>query len=210
MTRLLTPRSFSRNISFRSINCLWLSFACLIISCSVQNDSQAIVRKSFDSPQRNCHVELLVDKETGAILLGYVLLNKNQSFSEVDLKTKDGPIVSVTNVYFHAPGRSSFGFGSGWNRSTEEVVIDSIEFNRKSGDIFLLVDEGSDKKTLQLAGDLKFTDIMTFISDLRDKNDEEHLVDHFDSASKRLLHRNGTSHSKDNTIETGDDARPKQ
>lgn len=131
-------------------------------------------------------MEILVDARTEEVLLGYVLLHKSQTFSEVDLRTQDGPVVSVTNLYLHSPGVSSFGFGSGWNRSTEVVVIDSTEFNRKSGCFFFVVDDGSDKKVSQLKGELKFGGIDILFSELREKNGEQNLVADIDAASSRM------------------------
>ena len=56
-------------------------------------------------------------------LLAFILFDPNRSYEKTDFSGGDGPEVSATNINLHAPGASTFGYGSIWNRTSDLLEI---------------------------------------------------------------------------------------
>lgn len=76
-------------------------------------------------------------------LLAFILFDPNRSYETTDFSGGDGPEVSATNINLHAPGASTFGYGSIWNRTSDLLEIQGREFARKNGNVFLILQTDS-------------------------------------------------------------------
>jgi len=76
-------------------------------------------------------------------LLAFIMFDPNRSYDKCDFSGGDGPDVSATNIYLHAKGASTFGYGAIWNRTSDLMAIQDREFSRKNGNVFLILQTDS-------------------------------------------------------------------
>lgn len=79
--------------------------------------------------------------QIGKSLLLVICYSPFREFSSVTQQSGDGRTVSTLNQEFHQEGKSSFGFGSGWNRESDVFVIDSKVYSRSVGNVFVILED---------------------------------------------------------------------
>lgn len=128
-----------------------IPFALYFCVLGLQGGDHIVVRReTLEIHGRSGRVDLLLGRSKNdanpsetKTLLAYIMFDPNRTYEKMDFSGGDGPEVSATNISLHAKGLSTFSYGSAWNRTSEQVVIQDREFSRKNGNVFLILQTDS-------------------------------------------------------------------
>ena len=81
--------------------------------------------------------------KVGKSLLLVICYSPFREFSNVTQQSGDGRTVSTLNQEFYQEGKSSFGFGSGWNRESDVFVVDNKVYSRSRGNVFVIIEDAA-------------------------------------------------------------------
>ena len=72
-------------------------------------------------------------------LIAFILFDANRSYEKTSSSGGDGSDVSATNVQLDAKHVNTFGYGSIWNRTSDQLAIQDKEFTRTKGNVFVIL-----------------------------------------------------------------------
>lgn len=116
--------------------------------------------------------ELLIGASTDSpgenqLLLALLAISPNAKLNSINKTGGDGIDVSATNIDYSANGPATFGYGSIWNRTSDKIAIDTEEFDRVDGNVFVIVPQKDDSLRIQIPGTCKATSPMKILEYVR-------------------------------------------
>jgi hypothetical protein len=152
MTKLGTSR-----LKGSTIACL--IFVATIPACTKQTGKFVVSnRKAIQLPGNSGSMDVLFGlesrstKNSQAPLLIIIAYDPTNSCTKVQRTGGDGAMVSTINVSHYEDSRTCFHYGCIWNRTSDEVGVNSSSFDRSNGSAFLLVPMNNAVVVFQLPG----------------------------------------------------------
>ncbi|MCU0713747.1 MAG: hypothetical protein MUC43_16935 [Pirellula sp.] len=73
------------------------------------------------------------------LLLAFITVQPNFEPNATDSSKENGPYVSVGRTAFQSAGNSTLTYGMIWNRTDDKLAIGSKEFDRRDGNVFVVI-----------------------------------------------------------------------